>query len=170
MLMKAIQLRAFGVSNLRLVEIKKPEPKPNEVLMRIEAVSLNFRDRAFVDGLLDPGISLPRIPLTDGAGVVEEIGTQATRWKKGDRVMNSFYQKWISGKRNAQLASYQTGLATEGVLSEFTCIPEGSLVRVPDHMSSEEASTLPIAGVTAWRALFELAGLKPGQTLVTQGT
>jgi NADPH:quinone reductase-like Zn-dependent oxidoreductase len=170
MFMKAIQLKAFGVSNLKLVEIKKPEPKPNEVLVRIEAVSLNFRDRAFVDGLLDPGVALPRIPLTDGAGVVEDVGTQVTHWQKGDQVMVPFYQKWISGKRNAQLASYQTGLATEGVLSEFTCIPEDALVRVPGHMTSEEASTLPIAGVTAWRALFELAGLKPGQTVVTQGT
>jgi NADPH:quinone reductase-like Zn-dependent oxidoreductase len=169
-LMKAIQLKAFGVRHLVLAEVKKPEPLPHEVLVRIEAVSLNFRDRAFVEGKLDPGISLPRIPLTDGAGVVAEVGGEVTRWKKGDRVMVHFYQKWIAGQRTAAQAAFQVGLATQGVLSEFTCVPEEGLVKIPEHMTSAEASALPIAGLSAWTALFDLAGLKPGQTLVTQGS
>jgi NADPH:quinone reductase-like Zn-dependent oxidoreductase len=168
--MKAIQLKAFGVQNLVLADIKQPAPQPHEVVVKIEAVSLNFRDRAFVDGKLDPSSALPKIPLTDGAGVVTEVGGKVTRWKKGDRVMIHFYQRWITGKRNADYASTQVGLATEGVLSEFTCVPEEGLVRVPEHMTSEEASTLPIAGLSAWTVLFDLAQLKPGQTLVTQGS
>ena len=168
--MKAIQLKKFGIENLTVVEEKKPSPGPYEVLIRVEAASINFIDLATARGHYNPSIPLPRIPISDGAGVVESAGSEVTRWKKGDRVMVNFYQKWLSGKRSLRAFQSQTGQATQGVLAEYTCIHEEALVRIPDYLSSEEASTLPIAGVTAWNGLFNYGELKAGQTLVTQGS
>ncbi len=168
--MKAIQFKQFGIENLLLTELKTPSPGPREVLLRVEAASLNYLDVALVRDKYKPDLTLPRIPASEGAGVVEAIGSEVTRWKKGDRVMVSFYPKWIGGKRSPQNFNVQTGQATPGLLAEYACIDEEALVRTPAHLSSAEAATLPIAGVTAWNGLMVRAGLKAGQTIVTQGS
>jgi NADPH:quinone reductase-like Zn-dependent oxidoreductase len=168
--MKAIHLKQFGIENLVLTNEKIPTPGPHQVLVRIEAVALNYLDIAIASGTYNPTIPLPRIPASDGAGIVEGIGSDVTRWKKGDRVMVNFYQKWIGGRRTAEKANSITGQATSGLLAEYACIDEEALVRTPANLTSEEAATLPIAGVTAWNGWFVHAGLRPGHTVVTQGT
>jgi len=168
--MKAIQFKQFGIENLLLTDVKTPSPGPFEVLLRMEAASLNYLDVALVRDMYNPALVLPRIPVSEGAGVVEAVGSEVTRWKKGDRVMVSFYQKWLAGKRSPQNYNVQTGQATRGLLAEYACIHEEALVRTPAHLSSAEAATLPIAGVTAWNGLMVHAGLKAGQTIVTQGS
>ncbi len=168
--MKAIHLTKFGLENLQLVEAKTPEPAPGEVLIKIEAVSLNYVDLAVTKGLYNPALALPRIPVSDGAGVVEKVGDAVTRFKKGDRVMVHYYQKWLAGKRTWAMAHSQAGQATQGSLAEYAVFPEDGLVRIPDSLTTVEASTLPIAALTAWTGLIEQGQVTTGHTVLTQGT
>jgi NADPH:quinone reductase-like Zn-dependent oxidoreductase len=168
--MKAIQLKKFGLENLELAEVKTPEPAPREVLIKVDAVSLNYIDLAVTKGVYNAKLALPRIPVSDGAGVVEQVGDAVTRFKKGDRVMVHYYQKWLAGKRTVAMAQSQAGQATQGALAEYAVFPEDGLVRVPDSLTTVEASTLPIAALTAWTGLIEQGRVTAGQTVLTQGT
>jgi NADPH:quinone reductase-like Zn-dependent oxidoreductase len=168
--MKTIHLTKFGIENLSLTDTARPEPGPHEVLVKIKAVSFNYLDLMIIHGQYDPKLALPHVPASDGAGEVEATGTAVTRWKKGDRVVTQFIQDWISGSKSLRQYASRTGLDRPGVLQEYIVIPETALVRVPAHLSFEEASTLPIAGLTAWTALVDYAHLKIGQTVLTQGT
>jgi NADPH:quinone reductase-like Zn-dependent oxidoreductase len=168
--MKAIQLKKFGIENLSVVEEKKPAPAANEVLLKVEAVALNYLDIAMVNGTYNPSLPLPFIPGGDAAGVIEEVGDQVSSWKKGDRVMINFYRLWEAGKRTPQNIQRAVNGIIPGALAEFVTVSERSLVRAPHHLSGIEASTLPIAGLTAWNGLFEHTHIKAGDVVVTQGT
>jgi NADPH:quinone reductase-like Zn-dependent oxidoreductase len=168
--MKSIQLDKFGIENLKITNTQKPVPGPNEVLVKIEAASLNYLDLMVINGQYNPELPLPHVPCSDGSGWVESTGSDVTLWKKGDRVTTHFIQHWISGSKTQQAFLSRTGLEKPGVLSEYILIHETALVRTPGILSAEEASTLPIAALTAWAGLFEYARIKPGQTVLTQGS
>jgi NADPH:quinone reductase-like Zn-dependent oxidoreductase len=168
--MKAIQLTAFGIENLQLTDVALPEIGSQDVLVEMKAVSLNYLDRAIVNGHYNSKLQLPRIPFSDGAGIVAAVGRNVTKWKAGDKVVAHYYQKWIAGNRNDENAHSQLGQASQGVLAEYALIPDYGLVRAPIHLSFEQSSTLSIAGLAAWTGLFELAGLRAGESIVTIGS
>lgn len=152
-------------------DVEAPEPAAGQVAVRIRACSLNHRDLNIVSGnytsvALKPGA----IPLSDGAGEVIAVGPDVTRWKTGDRVAPIFVQRWLGGDLWPEYMPSALGGPSDGVLAETIVIDEEGLVRIPAHMSFEQAATLPCAGVTAWNAALVKGHLQPGQTLVTLGT
>jgi NADPH:quinone reductase-like Zn-dependent oxidoreductase len=169
--MRAWNLQNFGLENLKLVNVPTPKPGPNELLVKVSAVSLNFRDKAIVDGIYEPEmIPKPLIPVSDAAGVVVDAGPNVTRFKTGDRVTSHLYSKWIDGLPGPNEPDYCFGAPLPGGLAEYMIIHEDSAVRAPANMTDEEASTLPIAALTAWFALVEYGNLKAGHTVLVQGT
>lgn len=169
--MRAYQLHTFsGPDGLRGVDLPSPTPGPGEVLVRIRAVSLNYRDLLVSRGLYNPKFRLPLIPLSDGAGEVAVTGAGATRFKPGDRVAANFMTAWVNGPLDEPAARSALGGEINGVLAEEVVVPEHGLVSVPSHLSFEEAATLPCAGVTAWHALMTGAGVRPGDTVLTLGS
>jgi NADPH:quinone reductase-like Zn-dependent oxidoreductase len=169
--MKAYELTQFGLENLVLVEREAPRPGPNEIVVRFHAASLNFRDLMFVKGVYNPRAKLPAIPLSDGAGEVVEIGSDVSQWKTGDRVCPIFNQSWLDGRPSLQKNRATLGAGDlDGVAREYGAFNENGIVRVPEHLSFEEAATLPCAGVTAWNALVESGRLRAGDTVLTLGT
>lgn len=169
--MKAYEFTNFGLENLGIAERDTPRPAANEVLVKIDAVSLNFRDLLFKNGLYNPKAKFPAVPVADAAGEVIETGESVTKWKVGDKVTNIYAPGWIEGGLTAKKnkVTYGDG-ALQGVLTEYRTFDESTLVRIPNHLSFEEASTLPIAAVTAWNALAISGQLKAGETVLTQGT
>jgi NADPH:quinone reductase-like Zn-dependent oxidoreductase len=168
--MKALQQVAFGLESLALREIPTPVPAPNEVLVQIEAAALNYLDVALATGTYSKELPLPRIPTSDGAGVVAAIGDQVSQWKVGDRVAIHYNQLWQRGQATPDTNHIRTGVNTPGLLAEYAVVPESALVRTPANLTSVEAATLPVAGVTAWTGLMSYAGIKAGQTVLVQGT
>ena len=160
----------FGLENLAIAERPEPEPGPGELVVEVRACSLNYRDLQVVRGLYDPKMQLPRVPFSDGSGEVVAVGEGVTRFDRGDRVCGIFMQGWISGGITPSAAATALGGAIDGMLSEKVVLSEEGLVHVPDHLSFEEASTLPCAAVTAWNGLVEGGGLKAGDTVLVQGT
>lgn len=153
---------------LRSVEI--PAPKSNEVVVRIRAVSLNHRDLYVLQGVYG-GDASGRVPVSDGAGEVVALGPGAKRLKVGDRVATTFFESWNNGPPTpAAIARSRGGADAAGVLSETIVTHEDGLVRIPDHLSFEEAATLPCAGVTAWNGLFTHGHLQRDQFVLLEGT
>lgn len=170
--MKAYEVQQFGIDDLRMVDRDDPSPSPGEVVVRFHAASLNYRDLMVVTGAYNPRMRLPAVPFSDGAGDVTAVGENVTKWKIGDRVMPIFAQHWFDGdptdeKRRTSLGA---GSQWDGVLREFGAFGEESIVSIPEHLSYEEAATLPCSALTAWNALFESGRLKPGETVLTIGT
>ncbi len=168
--MKSFEIQQFGIDSLALVDRDMPHPGPGEVLIRMTAASLNYRDFMVVKGAYNPKLKRPMVPLSDGAGVVEEIGASVTRFKKGDRVAPCFMQKWIDGPPTREKGASALGGAIDGVLREFAVFSEEGLVSAPPSLSDEEVAALPCAAVTAWHALFEHTPCAPGDTVLIQGT
>jgi NADPH:quinone reductase-like Zn-dependent oxidoreductase len=168
--MKSFEVQEFGIDKLGLADRETPRPGVGEVLVRLTAASLNYRDYMVIEGAYNPKLKRPMVPLSDGTGVVEEIGSGVTRFKKGDRVAACFMQKWIDGPVNREKASSALGGAIDGVLREFAAFSEQGLVSVPDVLADNEAAALPCAAVTAWHALFEDTPRAPGDTVLIQGT
>lgn len=168
--MKAYELTAFaGLDALQRTERPEPRPGPGEVLVRLRAASLNFRDLLIAKGSYNPKLPLPLIPLSDGAGEVVETGPGVSRFRPGDRVAGIFMQGWIAGRLTQEKARTALGGDLPGVLTEHIVLHEEGLVRIPAHLSFEEAATLPCAAVTAWQATVE-AGIQPGETVLVLGT
>lgn len=170
--MKAIEISAFGISNLKLSHQPKSSPADNEVLVKIDAVSLNYVDLLVVKGLLNPDLPLPYIPGCDGAGIVESVGKDVTGFQPGDMVATTFIPNWVSGKPTNVTTDYSTRQGLGGVagqLSEYKLFKVNQLIKSPANLSSLEASTLPIAGLTAWNAL-QYGNLQPGETVLLHGT
>ena len=167
--MRAFQISTFGIDSLELVERPTPTPGPGEVLLGVRAVSLNYRDLMIVKGLYNPKMELPRIPCSDAAGEVLAIGEGVAAWKPGDRAMGIFMQNWLDGPLSHAKARGALGGDVDGVLAEHVVLRQEGLVAIPDHLSFEEAATLPCAAVTAWNALAS-AEIKPGSTVLIQGT
>ncbi len=168
--MKAWRIPKFGIQDLSLDEIPTPKPGLGEVLVQIRAVSLNYRDLMTVKGLYNPKLQPNRIPCSDGAGIVMEIGPGVTRVRTGDRVAGIFMQHWIDGPPTAEKQKGALGGDIDGTLAEYIVLPEHGVVAIPAHLSFEEAATLPCAGVTAWNAVVHAGGIKAGDTVLIQGT
>jgi NADPH:quinone reductase-like Zn-dependent oxidoreductase len=171
--MKVIQLQdGFGIDHLQLSERPKPSPAAGEVLVKLEAASLNYVDLLVVKGLLNPNLSLPYILAADGAGVVEQVGEGVTAFQAGDKVATTFIPDWFDGRPTADSTDYATrqGLGiVPGQLAEYKCFSTNQLIHSPANLSPIEASTLPIAGLTAWNAL-KYANLQAGETVLLHGT
>jgi NADPH:quinone reductase-like Zn-dependent oxidoreductase len=167
--MRAWQVSSFGIEGLEGVQRPDREPGRGEVLVRVHAVSLNYRDLLMVKGIYNPRLSLPRIPCSDGAGEVEAVGEGVTTFKPGDRVAGIFMQNWIEGPPMPAKTVAALGGDIDGMLADHVILPESGLVAVPEHLSFEEAATLPCAAVTAWNAV-QSADLKPGGTVLILGT
>ncbi len=169
--MKTFEYRKFGLENLVLTDRSEPRASARQVVVKFHAASLNYRDVMFFKGIYKPDAKFPSVPLSDGAGEVVEIGEDVKRWKVGDRVCPIFMQDWLEGALTREQARTALGGGDlDGVLREYAAFDEGGLVRFPDHLSYEEAATLPCAAVTAWHALIEFGNLKAGETVLTLGT
>jgi NADPH:quinone reductase-like Zn-dependent oxidoreductase len=157
---------------LKCVDIPNPKPGFGEVLVRIKAVSLNYRDLGATRRERPGNLPLPFTICSDGAGEVVEVGQGVTRWKAGERVLPTFFQDWSAGNMTREVMKSALGGALPGVLAEFAIARESGLARMPEGLSFEEAATLPCAGLTAWHALIENGGspLRAGQTVLTLGT
>jgi NADPH:quinone reductase-like Zn-dependent oxidoreductase len=167
--MRVWQISSFGVDSLEFVERPTPSPDAGEVLVKVRAISFNYRDLLVVKGLYNPKLKLPRIPVSDGAGEVVAIGDGVTLWKPGDRVAGIFMQNWLDGPPNALKSRRALGGDIDGMLAEYVVLNETGVVSIPEHLSFQEAATLPCAGVTAWNAL-SVGDIKPGATVLIQGT
>lgn len=154
--------------SLRLVELEKPVPAGGEVLVKMHAASFNYRDLIHARG--DAPVENGRVPLSDGAGEVVEVGSGVEQWKTGDRVCGTFFRNWIGGRFDMKHHDTALGGSCDGVLSEYVVFPAHGLVKIPDAYSYEEASTLPCAGLTAWNALITRGEFMPGDTVLLQGT
>lgn len=169
--MKAYRLPAFnGPRSLERVDLPSPEPGPGQVRVRLRAASLNYRDLMISKGVYNPRLRLPLIPLSDGAGEVAAVGDGAGRFRVGDRVMSAFMPGWPAGEPTEARVRSALGGEVDGVLAEETVLPESGLLPIPEHLSFEEAATLPCAAVTAWNALVETGGIRPGNSVLVQGT
>lgn len=169
--MKAWQLTDFGIENLLLTEVPVPEPGPEEILVKVSAVSLNYRDKAIVAGVYKPDkMPKPLIPVADAAGVVVKTGAAVTRFAVGDRVVSHFSSRWLDGPPPPEDPDHSLGGPLPGGLAEYMVLHEVSAVAAPETLTDEEAATLPIAAVTAWYSLMDLGDLRPGQTVLVQGS
>jgi NADPH:quinone reductase-like Zn-dependent oxidoreductase len=168
---RAVQIGdTFGLDHLALVERPEPYPGPGQALVRVRAASLNYRDLLMVQGSYNRKQKLPLIPCSDGAGEVVAVGDGVTRVRAGDRVCAIFAQGWLAGEPGRDLVRTTLGGPLDGMLAESVVLSADGLVKVPDHLSDEEAATLPCAAVTAWSALIEGGGLKAGDTVLVLGT
>jgi NADPH:quinone reductase-like Zn-dependent oxidoreductase len=160
----------FGIDALKLTERPDPTPGHGQVVVKVKAVSLNYRDLLTVTQGGMRNLRLPLIPCSDGAGEVIKVGLGVTRVKPGDRVASTFFQTWLAGDIAASYGQSALGGAIDGMLAEQVALHEDGLVHIPEPLSYEEASTLPCAAVTAWQGLVTKGGLKAGETVLVQGT
>lgn len=169
--MKALAITTpQGIDALSSIERPDPSPGHRQVVVRVRAVSLNYRDLGTVKRAGQRGLTLPLIPCSDGAGDVMQVGPGVTRAKKGDRVAGIFMQTWLAGDLKPAQRQSALGGAIDGMLVEQVVLNEEGLVHVPEHLSYEEAATLPCAAVTAWQALVTRGALKSGDSVLVQGT
>jgi len=168
--MKGWRISSFGIDQLEAFEAPEPKAGPGQVVVKIHAASLNFRDLMMVKGFYNPRMELPRIPCSDGAGEIVEVGEGVSDVKIGDRVAGIFMQRWLDGKPSAAKQKAALGGDIDGMLAEYVVLASTGVVRLPEHLSYEEAATLPCAGVTAWNAVVTKGGIEPGETVVIQGT
>ncbi len=162
----------WGLDAIEVVEAPDPAPGPGEVLVRMRAVSLNYRDMLMVNGMYPrgPATGGPITPFSDGCGVVEAVGPGVTRVAVGDRVATMFFQNWISGPPTLEKLSSSLGSPIPGAGRELAVFGQEGLSKVLGFLSDQQVATLACAALTAWRALFEDADLRPGDTVVLQGT
>ena len=159
----------FSIEGLKLEEVEIPKPAFDQVLVRMRAASLNYRDLLVVSGAYTRNLPLPLIPLSDGAGEVFAVGEGVTRWKCGDLVIPTFFQGWIDGRITPDAVPSALGGGRNGVLAEYALFDERGLVALPQQLSFEEAATLPCAGVTAWNCL-QSGSLTCGDTVLVMGS
>ena len=164
--MKLIELHNFGDDGFQQTERGTPTPCIGEVVIKVHAASLNFRDFMIAKGLYNPNIELPLVPLSDGAGEVVAVGNDVTEFNVGDRVTSVFWQDWNANNSNRMVS---TGSDAAGVLSEYAVLPKEAVLPIPEYMSYQEASTVPCAAVTAWTCI-KAANIGPGDSVLLLGT
>ena len=159
------------MAHLRLATRPDPRPGPGQVLLRMKAASLNYRDLVVpMRGYGSHTGTLPLIPISDGVGVVLEVGAGVTRAKPGERVCPHFLQAWISGEPTPERLSRSLGGPVDGTMAEYMVLPEEGVSKVPAHLSDEQAASLPCAALTAWSAIVTHDNLGPGSRVLVQGT
>ena len=168
--MRSYQLGTFELENLELTEIEPASPGPGEVAVDVRAFSLNYRDLLVIQGSYNPKLSLPATPASDGAGVVAAVGEGVTRVNKDDRVMTQFVADWVEGPFERRYVGSTLGVPGPGLAAERVILPESAVVPIPKGYNFAQASTLPIAALTAWSVLATEGGLEPGGTVLTLGT
>lgn len=169
--MKTLVLNRFGLEGLAFEDRATPAPGPGEVAVAVEAATLNRRDLLLVEGVYNPRQRFPVVPGSDCAGQVAAVGAGVTAFQPGDRVVPAFFPDWIDGEpTQANLMSSRGGHGGDGVLAETVIFPAHGVARIPEHLSAAEAASLPCAGLTAWSALATHGGVKPGDTVLIQGT
>ena len=159
-----------GVDALVLHERQTPQPAAGEILVRMRASAVNYRDLSTIEDPTARAIPYPRIPNSDGAGEVIAVGAGVTRFTAGDRVAGCFFQNWEDGGISTTAMASALGGPVDGVLAEEVLFSERGAVHLPQHLSFEEGATLPCAGLTAWNCLIEQGGLKAGKTALFLGT
>lgn len=169
--MRAWQIvNADGIEGLHLADVPTPAPGPGEVLVRVRANSINYRD---LSTILDPeprGIPYPRVPNSDGAGDVVEVGADVSGFRPGDRVAGCFFNRWIDGSVTPAAMASAMGGAIDGMLAEYVVLPQDALVHIPSHLSHAEAACLPCAALTAWHSLMHVGQINAGDTVLLLGT
>ena len=166
--MKQIQLsKPGGLENLKLTDTENPSLKDNEVLLKVYASSLNYHDLMVALGLIPTEDK--RVPLSDAAGEILDVGKDVSKWAVGDKVMSMCFPNWVSGPPKYDLLSF-IGDNQDGYATELISIPESAITKIPNNLNFKEAATLPCAGLTAWRALVDEGRLKSGETVLVQGT
>lgn len=168
--MKSWMLKGTGRENLHLVDSPQPEPGSDQILVRTRAVSLNFRDKAIIEGTYTAPVEFPFVMGSDVAGEVVSVGAKVTKFKPGDQVVSVFKPLWIEGVPSKEATMANLGAPLPGVLAEYVLLSEVGALPYPNYLTAAEASTLPIAAVTPWVALFENGHLKPDQTVLIQGS
>ncbi len=169
--MNVFEIRdAFGLDHLQQNERPRPHPGPGEVLVRMRAVSLNYRDLLMVQGRYNPKQPLPLVPCSDGVGTVEELGPGVDSLEKGQRVAPIFAQTWYGGPATHTKVRSTLGGPIDGTLREYAVFPAAAVVQIPEHLSPVEAATLPCAALTAWSALVTQGQVRAGDTILVQGT
>jgi NADPH:quinone reductase-like Zn-dependent oxidoreductase len=168
--MKAFLLKSFGIDGLSLEDVPDPQPGPGQVLVKMRAWSLNYRDLLIVRGIYAPNLKLPFQILSDGVGEIAAVGAGVTRVRPGDRVAGIFMQAWREGEPSQEKSASALGGAIPGVAAEYVVFDSEGVVKVPSHLSDEEAATLPCAAVTAWHALITSGHLAAGEAVLVQGT
>lgn len=169
--MRSYQLQGKGLETLKRVEGPAARPGPGQVLVRMRAASLNYRDLLIAQGRYGRGeLRYPLVPLSDAAGEVIEVGSGVTTLRPGDRVASSFFQRWIDGPFDERKGQSALGGAIDGVLAEEVVLEAAGAVKFPPFLSFEDAATLPCAAVTAWVALTELGQVGPGKVVLVMGT
>jgi NADPH:quinone reductase-like Zn-dependent oxidoreductase len=170
--MRAYHLPKGGAGIDALVRVELPRPKPlyRQVLVKVTACSLNYRDLGIVRGSYRMPVRDNLVPLSDGAGEVVEAGPGVTRVKAGDKVASCFFQRWPGGEPSPHVHASALGGGIDGMLAEYVVLEEEGVVKIPGHLSAEEGATLPCAAVTAWHAMIIHARLIAGQTVLLQGT
>ena len=170
--MRAYQLPKGGAGIEGLAKVDRPQPKPGhrQVLVKVAACSLNYRDLGIVRGTYRMPVRDNIVPLSDGAGEVVEVGSGVSRVKVGDKVAGNFFARWPGGEPPPDVQSTALGGAIDGMLAEYVVLEEEGTVKIPAHLSLEEGATLPCAAVTVWHAMMEHAKLIAGQTVLLQGT
>jgi NADPH:quinone reductase-like Zn-dependent oxidoreductase len=170
--MRAYLLPKAGAGIDALVKLERPEPRPayRQVLVKVAACSLNFRDLSIVRGTYPMPVADNLVPLSDGAGEVVEVGAGVRRVRVGDKVAGCFFQRWPGGEASSDIHATALGGGIDGMLAEYVVLEEDGVVRIPSHLSLEEGATLPCAAVTAWHAIVEHGKLIAGDTVLLQGT
>jgi len=168
--MRALEARDFSIDALKLGERPVPKARRGEILVRIKAASLNYRDLAILTQKYMATLPLPYVPASDCGAEVVEVGEEVTRFKVGDRVTPLYTQGWHDGYPTPEQRTKRTlGAPLSGVLQDYVVVPAEDAVSIPSNLSDAEAATLPIAALTAWSTLQE-GGIKAGDTVLVQGT
>lgn len=169
--MRAYQVdSADGIQAIKLIEKAMPEIGDNELLVKMKACSLNYRDILITMGGYVRNDIRPITPLSDGAGEVVKVGSAVSNFKPGDRVVGNFFQQWTDGKIDDNGLNSAMGGSIDGVLGDYFILQADCTVKIPDHLSYNEAATLPCAATTAWHALVEVGNIQPGDTILLLGT
>jgi len=158
-----------GIDALAAVSQPVPDPGPHDVVVRVGAVSLNYRDLLHVLGVVDDDC-WPLVPCSDGAGEIVSVGSEVSRFSVGDHVAGTFFQDWISGPITPAAMESALGGRRPGMLAEHVCLNEEGVVAVPAGWSDAQAATLPCAALTAWHALVSKGRLMAGETVLALGT